>query len=207
MLGLFAYYHFGKTDDLIVEVVSFLYFVDDFSLERRVGNGDFGDGFVFFHVEIGVDALHGFQASGLQGGAELGENQLDTFLDLGDITGILQLFFGAVAIIQYVEQGDDDLFACSLTQFEVFPGATFSEVVEFGEQAEVFILLFLDFFLQAFELFLPGADIVEAGGACYIFICVQIIQVIASLVIYIVDVGHNLVLKSWVAAGLLNSCP
>jgi len=103
---------------------------------------------------------------------------------------ILMFVLGAIAVVHHVQQRNDNLFSCCLPELEAFAGAAFPEIVEFCEQTQVFVLLFLDFFPELFQLFFPGADLSQIGSTRNVFISIHIIRRIKFLVVYI-DIDHS----------------
>ena len=85
------------------------------------------------------------------------------------------LFFSAIAVVKGIQQRDDHFLTGCLPQFEVFPCAAFPEIVEFSEEPEVFILLFLELVAKAFQFFVGRTHFAEVGATGNIFIGVQII--------------------------------
>jgi len=61
-----------------------------------------------------------------------------------------------------------------LSHLEIFPGATFSEVIKFGKKSQVFVLLRLQFFLQLFHLILARQTFIQMRGSGDIFVCIHV---------------------------------
>src|SRR6187200_1200544 len=67
---LFSYYHFCEANDLVIEIIPFLYFIQYLTckLWRRSRYTSYG--FMLFHIEVGMDAFHRLQPLCLQGAPE-----------------------------------------------------------------------------------------------------------------------------------------
>ena len=97
---LFANYHFGKSYQLIIKVISFFNFIHHFTFQLFILNRNFSNRFMFLNIKIGVEAFHSLKTLCLQSFAEFIKHKLNPFFNLVGIIGFLHLLFRTVTIVQ-----------------------------------------------------------------------------------------------------------